>query len=247
MADAAFLAEWDEAIDEAEGLDAWLSLVDEPVELSQDAEGREHKGKGPGGGQFAKGSGSGGGTKKEKKIDPAIAAYRARIAELEAKEAAAAASGGPIELQSRAAFERGFKDAFVRLDTMGGGFNLVGLHDLHKSLGVKDKAAFDKQVTDLWRARKIRLSPAEGRHGLGKEEIEAQLEHGGEKFLFVSLAPTQLSFLDPIGSEEGSAETGSADPIIEQILERTTPAADAAFMELRQRLRDLVKKKPRPS
>jgi hypothetical protein len=51
-------------------------------------------------------------------------------------------------------------------------------------------------------------------------------------------ADVQLSDLP-----DGPAETGSADPAVESILEKASPASVAAFAELRQRLGALVKKK----
>lgn len=68
-----------------------------------------------------------------------------------------------------------------------------------------------------------------------------------EQLLDEAETGTDLSFLDPLGSEEGSAPTGSADDAVESILDRATPAAGAIFAELRQRLQALVKKKRPPS
>ena len=55
--------------------------------------------------------------------------------------------------------------------------------------------------------------------------------------------PNEIDDVKLSDVQEGSAETGSADPEVESILDKVTPAAAAAFAELRARLDALVKKK----
>ncbi len=86
-------------------------------------------------------------------------------------------------------FATAFDAAFDQLDRAAGGHNFVSLVVLRQAVPV-GREAFDRELHELRRAGRYRLSAAEGRHGISPEEREAAVTEEGSLLLFVSRSRT---------------------------------------------------------
>jgi hypothetical protein len=91
----------------------------------------------------------------------------------------------PEPAAAPADFRAAFDDAFDRLDRAGGGHNFVSLTELRRAVPLP-REEFDRELRLLRQSGRYEFSAAEGREGIGPEELAAGIPEEGSLLLFVS-------------------------------------------------------------